>query len=408
MNSITRGNIKMAIKSVRSAKWRSFLTMLGIIIAVVSVITVVSIGEGIKHQVSAQINQLGRDLITVRPGQLIKRNSGIDIFSNINDFGSLSPTDLQTVQQSSGVKLAAPLGITSGIVQVSGQTPNSDPVIATTSDLPAVLQQNVDYGGFFDQDLGNQPYAAALGAGAAETLFHQQVPLGRVFDYLGQSFIVRGIFAQFDTDPLSLSTDFNNAIFIPYQTAQSLTGNNTQMFEVLAKPNDPAQTTKVVSNINSNLLNAHQNQQKFTVLRQGESLTVTNHILDLLTRLVVGIAGISLLVGGIGIMDVMLVSVTERMHEIGLRKALGASNYQILNQFLIEATVLSLIGGIIGIIAAFIVDLSLFSFTSLTPVITWQVVVITTGISVLVGIIFGSMPALKAARKNPIDALRNE
>jgi putative ABC transport system permease protein len=127
-----------------------------------------------------------------------------------------------------------------------------------------------------------------------------------------------------------------------------------------------------------------------------------------LTRLVVGIAGISLLVGGIGIMDVMLVSVTERMHEIGLRKALGASNYQILNQFLIEATVLSLIGGIIGIIAAFIVDLALFSFTSLTPVITWQVVVITTGISVLVGIIFGSMPALKAARKNPIDALRNE
>src|SRR6185437_6322582 len=146
----------------------------------------------------------------------------------------------------------------------------------------------------------------------------------------------------------------------------------------------------------------------FEVLSGNQNLVASDTILDLLTRLIAGIAAISLLVGGIGIMDVMLVSVTERMHEIGIRKALGATNRQILSQFLIESTVLSLTGGLIGILISLLIDYLLRIFTTLTPEISWQAVVVATVVSFLVGITFGSIPALKAARKDPIDALRND
>jgi ABC-type antimicrobial peptide transport system permease subunit len=144
------------------------------------------------------------------------------------------------------------------------------------------------------------------------------------------------------------------------------------------------------------------------VLKQSENISAANGVLSLLTQLIGGIAAISLLVGGIGIMDVMLVSVTERMHEIGIRKAIGATNRQILSQFLTEATVLSVGGGIIGVLVSLIVDFLLRLFTDLRPVISWQVVAIAVLVSTVVGIVFGTVPALKAARKDPIEALRTE
>lgn len=413
MSTVSRGNVKMAIASLKSTKWRSLFTMLGIIIGVVSVVTVVGIGDGIKNQVSGQISQLGRDLITVRPGSLSTNGaSGIlsqaSLFSGLGSNGTLSQIDLARIQQTPGVRVAAPLGIVNGSVVVGSQQINTVPVIATTADLPNVINQTIANGGFFSADTTAQPYVAVIGSGAAEALFHQASPLGDSFQFMGQTFFVQGIFNQFDTNPLSFSTDFNDAVFIPFSTVQQLTNNNAQMNEILVKPNNSMKTNTVVAAVTHSLSNEYQNQQPFTVLSQDESLAVTNNILNLLTRLIAGIAAISLLVGGIGIMDVMLVSVTERMHEIGIRKALGATNRQILNQFLIESTILSLTGGFIGIILSLLFDYLLRIFTALTPSISWLALVIATGVSLLVGIIFGSIPALKAARKDPIDALRND
>ncbi len=407
-----QGNIKMAVMALRSTKWRSALTMLGIIIGVVSVVTVVGIGEGIKHQVGTQINQLGRDLITIRPGQLVQRSSSggissVNFFSNITNTGSLTNQDLQTVSATNGVSQTVPLGLVSGAVQANSQTSNV-PVIATTYNLPAIVNQSFAGGNFFGSDVTDEPNVAIVGYQAAETLFGQHAAVGHSFTFLGQTFVVRGVFNQFDANPLSFSTDFNHAIFIPYSTAQALTQNNLQPFEILAKPTSASLTDATVRDISANLLRAHQNQQKFTVLQQDESLAITNNILNLLTKLIAGVAAISLLVGGVGIMDVMLVSVAERMHEIGIRKALGATNHQILSQFLIEATVLSSTGGLVGILLAFFIDYLLRVFTSLTPYIGWQIVALATFVSLLVGILFGSIPALKAARKDPIEALRNE
>ena len=411
LRSMNRGHIKSAIASVKSSKWRSLLTMSGIIIGIVSVVTVVSIGEGIKVQVASQINQYSKNLITIRPGQIVNRDkdgriSGVNLFAGAASVGSLSMDDVSTATNTKGVRIAVPLSVVSGPVRHDNKAYQSVTTIATTSDLPRVLNQKVAYGDFFSSDDQNQN-GAIIGANVAEEVFGQEVPLGRAFTLHDQNFIVRGIFEPFKTAPLSLDTDFNNAVFIPYDVAQELTKKNSAIYEILVQTDKAAQPDEVASALEANIRAAHGNQDDFTVLKQNENLTVTNNILDLLTRLIAGVAAISLLVGGVGIMNVMLVSVSERMHEIGIRKAIGATSRQIRNQFMIEATVLSVTGGVIGVILSLIINLLLRLFTDLAPIISWQVVAIAVIVSLAVGIVFGTAPALKAARKDPIDALRN-
>lgn len=174
------------------------------------------------------------------------------------------------------------------------------------------------------------------------------------------------------------------------------------------RPDTAQHSGSVVARLKQALNKAHGGQSGLAVMSGNQNLTSSDNILELLTRLVAGVAGISLLVAGIGIMNVMLVSVTERRHEIGIRKAVGATNRQIMGQFMIEAGVLSLCGGIVGIVLAFIINGALRTLTDLEPVISWQIVLLASGVSLLVGIIFGTLPAIKAAYKDPIEALRSE
>lgn len=412
MKSITRGHIKTAFNSVRSSKWRSLLTMLGIIIGIVSVVTIVSIGEGIKNQVVSQINNRADGLITVRPGQLVNRDdqgkiTGVNLFSGFATTGALNNRDVEIIARTSGVEKAVPLSIVAGDISLGGKSYSNVAVIGTTPDLPRALKQPIEFGGFFTETDENQN-GAIIGKSVAENIFQDEVPLGNGFTFMGQDFIVRGLFEEFNNATLSLDTDFNNAIFIPYEVAGSLTDNNTALYQILAIPKNPAKADQVAESIKNNLKAAHGNQEDFTILKQNESLNVTSNILNLLTRLIGGIAAISLIVGGIGIMNVMLVSITERMHEIGIRKAIGATSRQIMTQFLMEATVLSVLGGIIGVALAIVLNFLLRIFTNIEPIVSWQVVLLAAGVSLLVGIVFGTAPALKAARKDPIEALRHE
>lgn len=412
MRSLTRGNVKTAIASVRAAKWRSFLTMMGVIIGIVSVVTIVSIGEGIKHQVVSQINHLGKDLVTVRPGQLVNRNAkgqitGVNLFSGYTTTGALSDKDVAAIKKTKGVKRAVPLSIVAGPITVGDKPYGNTVVIGTTPQLPDVLKQKVEYGAFFSDSDSNQN-GAVIGKTVARNVFDDDVPLGQSFMFHGQEFIVRGVFEGFPNATLSLDTDFNNAIFIPYPVAQQLTDNKASIYEILAQPKSHDAAAGMADAIRASVKASHGGQEDFTVLKQEESLSVTSNILNLLTRLIGGIAAISLLVGGIGIMNVMLVSVTERMGEIGIRKAIGATSRQIMSQFLIEATVLSVVGGIIGVIFSLILNGILRITTDIEPVISWQVVLLAAGVSLVVGVVFGTAPALKAARKDPIEALRNE
>lgn len=405
MKSLTAGHIRAGIDSVRSARARNFWTMFGIIVGVASVITVVGIGEGVKTQIGNQIQHFGKDLIIVRPisnTQLSKAN----LLSGANYGGSLSSKDLAAVVGAEGIEKYAPLSFVSGILRNENQTYTDGPVIGTTTDLPALLNQSLAYGSFLPED-NTSINIAVLGQYAAEKIFNDNVPLGRTFTFRGQDFIVLGIFNQFNATPLSRDVDFNRAVFIPYDVATNISENTASTFEILAKPKDSKQVTVVTSKIKLALDNAHNGDSNISVMLQSQNLDGSNEIVDLITRLIAGVAAISLLVGGIGIMNVMVVSVSERMHEIGIRKAIGATNRQILSQFIIEATFLSLTGGIIGVLLAFIIDLGIRLTTSLRPEISLAVVLVASGVSLAIGIVFGSLPAFIAARKDPIEALRS-
>jgi putative ABC transport system permease protein len=411
MKSLTPGHIKAGLDSMRRAKWRNFWTMLGVIIGVASVITIVSIGEGVKQQISGQIKHIGSDLITIRPAQLqTGQNAGtsnISLLSGVSISGSLSTADAVAVRDLPEVAAATPLTAVAGKVQADNGAYAGGLVIGTSADLPTLLKQSVNYGEYFS-DNDDTDYVAVLGSGAAEKMFNEHVPLGRSFTFHGQQFMVRGILKTLDTTPLSQDANFNNAIFIPNAIAQQISNNTASIYEILAKPKQPGHADQTVAAINKKLDSMHGGPGSFSVLRQDQSQAASDDILNLLTSLVAGVAAISLIVGGIGIMNVMSVSVVERMHEIGIRKAIGATNRQILGQFMVEATALSLSGGVIGIAIAALIDGGLRLFTDLRPVLSWQIILIATGVSVAVGVIFGSFPALKAARKDPIEALRSD
>jgi putative ABC transport system permease protein len=406
----SNGHLKAGFDAVRGAKMRSFWMMLGIIIGVASVIIIVGIGEGVKQQISGQIQHLGKDLITVRPGQLRPDGTGENdprLITGLGVSAPLTSKDVVTIKHTKGVAATAPLTILTGTSKSDTATYGDGFVIGTTADLTSLLNQSVAYGSFItDDDIGTN--VAVLGAHAADMLFDEDIPLGRSFSFHGQDFIVRGIFNSFNSTPLNQQANFNNAIFIPDDVAGSLTKNAAPIYEVLAKPSNPSQTAVVAKRIERSLNETHGGQSNLNITQGNQNVSESDSIVGLLTTLIAGVAAISLIVGGIGIMNVMLVSVSERTHEIGIRKAVGATNRQILEQFMIESTVLSLVGGLIGIGIAFLVEIFLRLGTNLHPVITWQVVVVATGVSFVVGIIFGTVPAFKAARRDPIVALRTE
>jgi putative ABC transport system permease protein len=406
-------NIKMASTSIRQAKWRSLLTMLGVIIGVASVVTIVSIGEGVRTQVTNQINQLGDNLVTVRPGQLLQRDTegnvtGVSLFSTVVTT-ALSENDWQTIQETPGVASSSPFNVVTGVASVQDRTMQNSLVVGVSADIPEVLNTEVEFGAFFNE-FESERNVAIIGRTVAEQLFQEAAPMGKSLEVRGERFIVRGVFKEFPTSPLTITTntDYNTAIFIPYETSKKVSDGQVQIYQVLAKADESTNSSDLAAMINERLLSVHSGKNNFTVLEQDENLAVANSVLTLLTGLISGIAAISLIVGGIGIMNIMLVSVTERTKEIGIRKAVGATNRQILSQFLTESMLLSFIGGILGVAVSILANYLLRIFTDLQPVITLPIVFASILVAVVVGVIFGVAPALRAARKDPIAALRNE
>jgi len=404
-------NIRLAFQALRQNKVRSILTMLGIIIAVWAVVLVVSIGEGIKGQVASEIGDIGSRLITINPGQVVTRDdsgeiTGVDLSSSFT-ASTLTLDDLKDVKNNKDIEVATPQMLVSGEVKVGKKKVVGGLIGAVNEDYPSALNQKVKYGSFFS---GNEENAqvVVVGSKIKEEYFKKQNPIGSTLSIRGEKYVIKGVMEEFDTGGINFGPDVNKAIFITLDVAKEFNNGVVSIQEIDAKVKEKADVDKVITQLTKDLKKNRGGEDNFTIIKQEELLAVTDSIFTILTSGVGLIASISIVVGGIGIMNIMLVSVTERTSEIGLRKAIGAQHSQILQQFLIEAVVLSVTGGFIGLGLAWISGYIVGVTTDLSPSISLIVIVYTLIGSAVIGVASGMWPAIKAARKNAIDALRHE
>jgi putative ABC transport system permease protein len=384
--------IKVAMSSVWSNKMRSFLTMLGIIIGISSVIILVGMGEGTKKKVTEQIEKLGTNLITV------------NLMGNRNT--SISDEELAELKTKPGVKEIAP-SISQGSVNIKAGTKSSTTTLeASTPNYETIRKISVSTGRFIQQrDIENRFNVLVIGSETANNLFSTTNVVGEKMYVNGIEFTIVGVLKSAGTSSNGSSDD---RIILPISTAQRLLKTSTiKTFYIEAESKEQVSEAMAYLTLFMNK-KFNNNTQSYRVMNQTTLLETANATTESMTAMLSGIAAISLLVGGIGIMNIMLVSVIERTREIGIRKAIGAKRGIILSQFLIEASTISSLGGIIGVLIGYLGAYLGPKYFGTTIVISGNIVLAAFAFSMVVGVVFGIYPASKASKLNPIDALRFE
>lgn len=403
-------DVRIATRSLRAAKVRTALTILGIVIGVAAITIVLSLGEGAKATIRDQVRQLGNDLLVIRSGKGSRDASG-----NLTEYNfwaalgasTVSEYDLKTIQETPGVKAASPVMAITGSVRLNPKDKpvNNTNIIATNTDFDKVAGLKVHSGDFLDETADRN--TVILGNSLAIELLGSDTAIGHTVYLRGEPFTVIGILSSHSA-PTNLSDlyDYNRSAFITMDAGKAFNQGVAQIQQVNVRVDDAKAIQSTARTIRSEILTNHNQEDDFVVLRPEETLTLTNNILLIATRFSSAIAAISLFVGGIGIMNIMLVSVTERTREIGIRKAVGATNAQVMRQFLIESLVMSFVGGLIGIALAYGAAWVIGSFFHVVPVIDLAIFSTAMVVALVVGIVFGITPAWKASRKDPIEALR--
>jgi len=400
----------MAFISLRAAKLRSFLTMLGIIIGVGAVVAIIAIGEGVKDSVKNEVSGLGSNILAISSGQLKSTKNGKSSFNVGGAVGAstITTTDITSIRQTAHITSASYVSLVSGILAAGSNTAPDAITAATTPEYVKIVTSiKIDKGRFI-QASDDSHNVIVLSTSISDELFGTGVnPVGKTVTIRNATFTVIGLLAKQD-NAISIGPGSDTINYIPVGAVKPLTGSDPQIMRAIAQVDTSDNVKPAVTALTAAIKKNHGGQEDFSVLTQDDMLSTIDTILNLLTSFIVAIASISLLVGGIGIMNIMLVSVTERTREIGLRKAIGASNGTVLGQFLIEAIVISIIGGLLGIAAAYLLAGGIGKAAGITPVFTLGAVTLAVGISGAVGVVFGMAPAIQAARKRPIQALKSE
>jgi len=400
-------HIQNARQSLKSNRMRSVLTMVGIAIGVASITTILTLGGGASSIVSKQVDALGGNIAVVRPGAASDSSlQDLTKLSASQHFAAstLTETDAKTVANVANVTAVAPMMILTGAVKADSTAPNTTSIIATTPALEDIINLQIQDGQFLDPALSEN--TVVIGPQLSVDIFGTESSIGKMLTIKGKEFTVIGVLKR-QNDPINYNNvDFDNSVIINENSGRTLNQGALQVQQINVKSDSVAHLNQVIIDINKTLLKNHQGEADFTVLSGDKISQPTSNLFTAIAATTTSIAAISLLVGGIGIMNIMLVSVAERTREIGIRKALGASNGDIVAQFLIESLALSVGGGIGGYIIGYVLAFGISSFLPFFPIFTWEIAAVAVIVSVFIGTLFGMYPALRAAKKDPINALR--
>jgi putative ABC transport system permease protein len=387
---------RVALDALRANRLRSGLTMLGVVIGVAAVVVLVAIGTGVKNQVEQQVEGLGSNLLIVVPGRL--------------DFGAapalsrMTLSDVEAVSRVVGDPSRVAVSVTSGETVRAGNRSRFTSVLGVLETTPTVFVREVDRGAYLtSSDVDTSRRVAVLGAAVARALFGERDPVGQQVTIAGVRFRVVGTFAPLGQ---SLGVDRDDEVHIPVTTAHRLYGTN-RIDGIAIKAADRDEIASLGDRVVAELTDRHPDTE-FSAVTQEQILGVLGDILGLLTAVLAAIAGISLLVGGVGVSNIMLVSVRERTREIGLRKAVGARPRDISIQFLLEAVLLTCLGGVLGMGLGIGASLLVAALSPVPAAITGWSLAVAFGVSAAVGIIFGVVPAQRAGKLDPVVALRAE
>jgi putative ABC transport system permease protein len=394
-----------AIFAVSANKVRSGLTILGIVIGIASVIAMISIGQGAKGQITQSIEGLGSNILTVMPG-------GARIGAMFMGRGSaqtLKEEDVNVLKPIQGVLDVVPITQrTFQIVALNGNNTRTT-IIGASQGIFAVREISIESGSTFNEEqVRNISKVAVLGKNIANDLFGEENPVGKTIRISGINFKVIGVAAPKGG---AMGLVFDDMVYVPITTMQKTLARSDYLTSILIKGEKKDLLSQIQQEAISILAEKHRvdpQNPDFSIISQEDILSTLTQVTNTMTIFLAAIAGISLVVGGIGIMNMMLTSVTERTREIGLRKAIGAKNREILSQILTESVLLTFLGGAVGIFIGWLISLGISKFAQISTQVSLFSILLAFGVCTGIGIFFGYWPAKKAAKLNPIEALRYE
>ncbi len=388
---------RVAMQAIVANRLRAGLTTLGVIIGVLAVVLLVAIGQGAREEITGSIEGLGSNLLIVVPG-------GLD-FSQAPARSTLTLRDLDAVERAIGDPSRVAADTFSGEVLRAGNQSVFASVIGATADFDEVVVRELSRGSSFtESDVVTRRRALVIGAGVADALFPNEDPLNKNITIAGLRFRVVGVLERVGGSLFGPDRDFQ--VLMPITTLQRILGTD-RVDGIFVKARSVADIDEERELV-LNALTRRLDEDEFSIITQEEIIGVVARVLELVTLLLAAIAGISLLVGGVGVSNIMLVSVSERTREIGLRKAIGARPRDITLQFLIEAVVLTGAGGLLGLVSGVGLAGLVNRFAPIPAVITLWSVLLALGVSIAVGVFFGVWPARRAGMLDPVEALRHE